>query len=47
MGRIEEIGKEGICSECEEKKLIVGSWESEVFCKDCFDKETRKRTEKD
>jgi formylmethanofuran dehydrogenase subunit E len=47
MDRIKEVGKEGICSECQEEKMIIASQGGEVFCKDCFEKETEQRTEKD
>jgi formylmethanofuran dehydrogenase subunit E len=36
MDRTDEVGKEGICSECGEKKYIRGSWDEKIFCDDCF-----------
>lgn len=38
MDRIKEVGKVGICSECQEEKMIIASQGGEVFCKECFDK---------
>ena len=46
MDRIKEVGKEGICSECEKEKMIVASWEEKVFCQECFDKESKEESEK-
>ena len=39
MDRTEEVGKVGICSECQEEKMIRTSQGGEVFCEDCSKKE--------
>ena len=36
--RTDEVGKEGVCSECGEKKFIRATWNEKVFCDQCFDK---------
>jgi hypothetical protein len=47
MDRTDEISKEGICYQCGEKKYIKWYQGSKIFCEDCWEKEARKRTEKD
>jgi hypothetical protein len=42
MDRTEEVGKDGMCSECGKKKYIRASWEEKIFCDDCFDKDSPK-----
>ena len=39
MDRTKEVGKEGICSECQEEKMIIACQGGEVFCKECYNKE--------
>jgi hypothetical protein len=36
MDRIKEVGKVGICSECQEEKMIIASQGGEIFCEECF-----------
>jgi hypothetical protein len=33
MDRIEEVGKEGICSQCQEEKMIIASQDGEIYSK--------------
>jgi|InoplaM3SPM_1038593.scaffolds.fasta_scaffold00085_1 formylmethanofuran dehydrogenase subunit E len=43
--RTYEVGKEGICSECGEKKFIRASWNEKVFCDQCFGKDKQSANE--
>ena len=47
MDRTKEVGKEGICSECQEEKMIIACQGGEVFCEDCFDKKPQNGSEKE
>lgn len=41
IDRTDEVGKEGICSVCGQEKLIKASWHEQVFCEECFDKNSK------
>ena len=36
MDRINEVGKIGMCSECQEEKMIIACQGGEVFCENCL-----------
>jgi formylmethanofuran dehydrogenase subunit E len=40
--RTDEVGTEGICSECGKEKIIKAAQEGKIFCDDCFSEEYSK-----